>query len=67
MKKLLLLVAFVSTTVHAQYQGSWGLYDYELREYQTVFNRSEVRPIASITKLFTACLLYTSDAADDYS
>ena len=60
MKKLLLLIAFVSTTVHAQYHGSWGLYDYELREYQTVFNRSEVRPIASITKLFTATTIIRS-------
>jgi D-alanyl-D-alanine carboxypeptidase len=35
-------------------QGAWGLYDYERAEYQIVFNRSEVRSIASITKLFTA-------------
>jgi D-alanyl-D-alanine endopeptidase (penicillin-binding protein 7) len=35
-------------------QGAWGLYDYDLIEYQMVYNRSEVRSIASITKLFTA-------------
>jgi D-alanyl-D-alanine endopeptidase (penicillin-binding protein 7) len=35
-------------------QGAWGLYDYDLIEYQMVYNRSDVRSIASITKLFTA-------------
>ena len=35
-------------------RGAWGLYDYDLIEYQMVYNRSEVRSIASITKLFTA-------------
>ncbi len=35
-------------------QGAWGLYDYDRSEYKQVFNRSEVRSIASITKLFTA-------------
>ena len=34
--------------------GAWGLYDYDLIEYQMVYNRSDVRSIASITKLFTA-------------
>lgn len=58
MKKLIILALalFVPLTAQAtkHYQGSWGLYDYDLREYQVVFNRTEVRPIASITKLFTA-------------
>ena len=35
-------------------QGSWALYDYDLNEYQLVYNRNEQRSIASITKLFTA-------------
>lgn len=35
-------------------QGAWGLYDYDLATYQMVHNGTEVRSIASITKLFTA-------------
>lgn len=56
MKKLLLsFLLFFSSITHAEiYHGSWALYDYALQEYQVVFNRTEIRPIASITKLFTA-------------
>lgn len=56
MKKLLLSLGLVltSSAQAGNYQGSWALYDYELHEYQVVYNRTEVRPIASITKLFTA-------------
>ena len=56
MKKILLTALLsVASLTHAQpTQGAWGLYDYEQNEYQMVFNRSEVRSIASITKLFTA-------------
>lgn len=56
MKKLFVtLVLFLCTAVTAQpSQGAWGLYDYELNEYQVVYNRGEVRSIASVTKLFTA-------------
>lgn len=56
MKKLFLTI-FLSFSClgHAQSsQGAWGLYDYDLVEYQMAFNRSDVRSIASITKLFTA-------------
>lgn len=35
-------------------QGSWALHDHTLNEYQIIYNRYEQRPIASITKLFTA-------------
>jgi serine-type D-Ala-D-Ala endopeptidase (penicillin-binding protein 7) len=56
MKKLFLTICLcLSGLSHAQAnQGAWGLYDYELVEYQMAYNRSEVRSIASITKLFTA-------------
>lgn len=56
MKKLFLLFCVcVSTMSYSQpSRGAWGLYDYDLIEYQMVYNRSEVRSIASITKLFTA-------------
>lgn len=56
MKKLFVSIALsICTMVSAQpSQGAWGLYDYELNEYQMVFNRGEVRSIASVTKLFTA-------------
>ena len=56
MKKLFLLFCVcISTISYAQpSHGAWGLYDYDLIEYQIAYNRSEVRSIASITKLFTA-------------
>ena len=56
MKKLFLLFCVcISNMGYAQpSQGAWGLYDYDLIEYQMVYNRSDVRSIASITKLFTA-------------
>ncbi len=49
------------TLLYAQSsQGAWGLYDYDRAEYQMVYNRSEVRSIASITKLFTASTILRS-------
>ena len=56
MKKLFLIIClWLSGNSYAQpNHGAWGLYDYDLTEYQIVYNRSEVRSIASITKLFTA-------------
>ena len=56
MKKLLIAgILAITTSIQAQpSQGAWGLYDYERAEYQMVYNRGEVRSIASITKLFTA-------------
>jgi D-alanyl-D-alanine carboxypeptidase len=59
MKKILisLLVCF-STVAYAD--GAYALYDYEQHEYQVSFNTYEVRPIASITKLFTAVTILRS-------
>jgi D-alanyl-D-alanine endopeptidase (penicillin-binding protein 7) len=56
MKKLFLLFCVcISNISYAQSNhGAWGLYDYDLVEYQMVYNRGDVRSIASITKLFTA-------------
>ena len=56
MKKLFLIFClWLSGNSYAQSNhGAWGLYDYDLIEYQLVYNRSDVRSIASITKLFTA-------------
>ena len=56
MKKLFLIIClWLSGPGYAQpNHGAWGLYDYDITEYQMVYNRSEVRSIASITKLFTA-------------
>ena len=58
MKKLLFLICFISTGVYAD--GAYALYDYEQQEYQVSFNTREVRPIASITKLFTAITILRS-------
>ena len=56
MKKLFLIIClWLSGNSYAQSNhGAWGLYDYDITEYQMVYNRSEIRSIASITKLFTA-------------
>ena len=58
MKKLLFLIMWISTSVFAD--GAYALYDYEQHEYQVSFNTHEVRPIASITKLFTAVTVLRS-------
>jgi D-alanyl-D-alanine carboxypeptidase len=63
MKKLILLF-FISLSAHAE-QGSFALYDYERGEYQVAYNIDEVRPTASITKLFTAITLLRSGAELD--
>ena len=58
MKKLLFLICFISTGVYAD--GAYALYDYDQHAYQVSFNTHEVRPIASITKLFTAVTILRS-------
>jgi len=58
MKKLLFLICFISTGVYAG--GAYALYDYEQQEFQVSYNTYEVRPIASITKLFTAVTILRS-------
>jgi D-alanyl-D-alanine carboxypeptidase len=58
MKKLLFLICFISTSVYAG--GAYALYDYEQHEFQVSYNTYEVRPIASITKLFTAVTILRS-------
>ena len=60
MKRLLLLLSFCASA-HAQ-QGSYALYDYERGEYQVAYNIDQVRPVASITKLFTAITVLQSGA-----
>jgi D-alanyl-D-alanine carboxypeptidase/D-alanyl-D-alanine endopeptidase (penicillin-binding protein 7) len=40
--------------------GAYALYDYEQHEFQVSYNTYEVRPIASITKLFTAVTILRS-------
>ena len=70
MKYLLALLLCISTTVYAkphktkntQPTGSYLLYDYELGVPQVAYNIDEVRPIASITKLFTAIVVLRSGA-----
>jgi len=61
MKKLFVtLLISLSSVVHAGSQGAWGLYDYDKGEYQMVYNRGDIRSIASITKLFTATTILRS-------
>jgi len=59
MKFLLAILLFISSQVFAQ-TGSYLLYDYELDTTQVAYNINEVRPIASITKLFTAITILRS-------
>jgi D-alanyl-D-alanine carboxypeptidase len=58
MKKLLFLIMWISTGAYAG--GAYALYDYDQREFQVSYNTYEVRPIASITKLFTAITILRS-------
>lgn len=70
MKYLLALILCISTTVYATQPrkttkptpkaGSYLLYDYELGVSQVAHNVDEIRPIASITKLFTAIVVLRS-------
>lgn len=62
MKKLFIAtILSLSSLGYAQTtQGAWGLYDYDRGDYQMVYNRSEIRSIASITKLFTATTILRS-------
>ena len=70
MKYLLALLLCISITVyakphktkHIEPTGSYLLYDYELGVPQVAYNVDEVRPIASITKLFTAIVVLRSGA-----
>ncbi len=41
-------------------QGAWGLFDYQRGDYQVIQNGTEVRSIASVTKLFTATTIIRS-------
>lgn len=61
MKKILIsFLVCVNTVAYAD--GAYSLYDYDRHEYQVSFNTHEVRPIASITKLFTAITILRSGA-----
>ena len=59
MKKILLSL-FVCFSTLSYADGAYALYDYDQHEYQVSFNIHEVRPIASITKLFTAITILRS-------
>lgn len=51
------LIALLLTPLTALAAGSYALYDYEQDEFQVASNVNEQRPIASITKLFTAVMI----------
>ena len=55
MKKFLITLLLTPLTVFAA--GSYALYDYDRDEFQVSSNVQEQRPIASITKLFTAVMI----------
>jgi D-alanyl-D-alanine endopeptidase (penicillin-binding protein 7) len=51
------LIALLLTPLTTLAAGSYALYDYEQDEFQVASNVNEQRPIASITKLFTAVMI----------
>lgn len=59
MKKLILSLTLLTASL-SYAGGAYTLYDYEQHEYQISYNSYEVRPIASITKLFTAVTILRS-------
>lgn len=63
MKYIFAFLIFVANACHAQ--GSFALYDYDNNYFPVAFNTDEVRPIASITKLFTAIVVLRSGAELD--
>ena len=59
MKKILILITVLfSNSCIAD--NSYALYNYELTEQKAYYNIEEIRPIASITKLFTAITIINS-------
>ena len=58
MKQLLITLLFLPLSALAG--GSYALYDYDRDEFQVASNVREQRPIASITKLFTATMIARS-------
>lgn len=66
MKKLLIVAALAWSTVQAaEYRGSYALYDYTSKSYVAQQDRNQVRPMASITKLFTAITVLNSGQSLD--
>jgi D-alanyl-D-alanine carboxypeptidase/D-alanyl-D-alanine endopeptidase (penicillin-binding protein 7) len=59
MKRLLLALTLATSSL-SYAGGAYALYDYEQQEFQVSYNTYEVRPIASITKLFTAITIIRS-------
>jgi D-alanyl-D-alanine carboxypeptidase len=59
MKRLFVSLALYTVTL-CYAQGSYALYDFEQEHYQVHHNVTEVRSIASITKLFTAMTILRS-------
>ena len=60
MKKLItLFLILITQSVYSQ-TGAYALYDYGSASYAVRFNHSEIRSIASITKLFTAVTVLRS-------
>ena len=61
MKRLLISLTLITSSL-CYAGGAYALYDYEQQEFQVSYNTYEVRPIASITKLFTAITILRSGA-----
>jgi len=59
MKRILLSLTLLASGL-SYASGAYTLYDYDRGEYQVSFNSYEVRPIASISKLFTAVTILRS-------
>jgi len=60
MKKLFIILIMFVASVDAATTGSYALYDYSSANYVVRYNHTEVRSIASITKLFTAITVLNS-------
>lgn len=61
MIKKIILLSIILLNMYAQAQtGSFALYDYTNQQFKSAYNIHEVRPIASITKLFTAITILRS-------
>ena len=65
-KALLMLAALSAATVHAKPSaGNWAVYPLVDYTYENVVDAADRTYFLSGGTLFSRCLLYTSDAADE--
>ena len=60
LKKIIFIASILLNNYGQAQTGSFALYDYTNQQFKLAYNTYEIRPIASITKLFTAVTILRS-------